>query len=253
MIDSHAHLNSEEFKDEVDALILDAHNNNVKEIIVVGMYEKANKETIKLIDLYPNLYGSVGLHPSYVKEGIDFQQLESQLTHQKIVALGEIGIDLYWEKDNLETQIMYFRKQIELAIKYDLPVIIHMRSSVVEIYDVLKDYHGKLKGVLHCFTEDYEWANKFIDLGFYIGIGGIVTFKNAPLVKEVATKIPLEKLLVETDSPYLAPTPYRHKRNVPAYTRLVLEEIAKLRNIDVSLLDEITTKNTKKLFYKMEE
>lgn len=253
MIDSHAHLNSEEFKDEVDALILDAHNNNVKEIIVVGMYEKANKETIRLIDLYPNLYGSVGLHPSYVKEGIDFQQLESQLTHQKIVALGEIGIDLYWEKDNLETQIMYFRKQIELAIKYDLPVIIHMRSSVVEIYDVLKDYHGKLKGVVHCFTDDYEWANKFIDLGFYIGIGGIVTFKNAPLVKEVAAKIPLEKLLVETDSPYLAPTPYRHKRNVPAYTRLVLEEIAKLRNIDVSLLDEITTKNTKKLFYKMEE
>ena len=252
MIDTHAHLNIEAFEDELEVVITRAKLASVDEIIVVGMYEEANQKALALTKQYHNIYASVGLHPSYVEEGIDFSLLEAQLLDEKVVALGEIGIDLYWVKDNLDKQVMYFKKQIELAIKHELPIIVHSRNSSSEIYEVLKEYKGRVTGVMHCFSDDMSWANQFLNLGFYIGIGGVVTFKNAKEVKEVAKNVPLDRLLVETDSPYLAPTPHRGKKNEPAFTAYVLEEISNLRQMSIENLDDITTQNTKRLFYKME-
>lgn len=252
MIDTHAHLNIEAFEDELEVVITRAKLASVDEIIVVGMYEEANQKALALTKQYHNIYASVGLHPSYVEEGIDFSLLEAQLLDEKVVALGEIGIDLYWVKDKLDKQVMYFKKQIELAIKHELPIIVHSRNSSSEIYEVLKEYKGRVTGVMHCFSDDMSWANQFLNLGFYIGIGGVVTFKNAKEVKEVAKNVPLDRLLVETDSPYLAPTPHRGKKNEPAFTAYVLEEISNLRQMSIENLDDITTQNTKRLFYKME-
>ncbi len=252
MIDTHAHLNIETFEDELEVVITRAKLANVEEVIVVGMYEAANQKALALTKQYHNLYASVGLHPSYVEEGIDYSLLEAQLQDKKVVALGEIGIDLYWVKDNLDKQVMHFKKQIELAIKHQLPIIVHSRNSSSEIYEVLKEYQGRITGVMHCFSDDMSWANKFLALGFYIGIGGVVTFKNAKEVKEVAKNVPLDRLLVETDSPYLAPTPHRGKKNEPAFTAYVLEEISNLRQMSIENLDDITTQNAKRLFYKME-
>lgn len=246
IIDTHAHLNIDEFQDELDQVISRAKDNDVQKIIVIGMNQKANLKGIEL-SKKNDIYATVGIHPADVSTGLDIEQLRQQLKNPKVVAIGEIGIDLYWVKDNLSLQIDIFRKQLDLAIELDYPVVIHMRDSAKEIYDILKDY-PKLKGVMHCFSGDLASAKKFIELGFYIGIGGPVTFKNNHLAKEVAKAIPFDRLLVETDSPYLAPAPYRGKRNEPAYTKLVVEEIAKLRDTSVEIVSKQTTENAMRLF-----
>jgi TatD DNase family protein len=246
IIDTHAHLNIDEFRDEIPELIHRASDNDVQKIIVIGMNAKANQRGIELTQ-YSNLYATVGIHPADVNEGLDIDVLRAQLNHDKVVAVGEIGLDLYWVKDNLPLQIDIFRKQLDLAIELDYPVVIHMRDSAQEIYDVVKTYRG-LKGVMHCFSADLEWAMKFIDLGLYIGIGGPVTFKNNLVAKEVAKNIPIDRLLVETDSPYLAPSPYRGKRNEPAYTKLVVEEIARLREKSIDDISYQTSQNAMRLF-----
>ena len=250
IIDTHAHLNTEPYEQDLDAFIKRANDADVKKIIVIGMNKKANTRAIEL-SKKPNLYATVGLHPSDVSEGLDTDLLRAQVDNPKVVAIGEIGIDLYWVKDNLELQLQVFRKQIDLAIELNLPVVIHMRDSTKEIYDVIKEYPN-LRGVMHCFSASFEWAMKFIALGFYIGIGGPVTFKNNLEAKEVAKNIPINRLLVETDSPYLAPVPFRGKQNEPAYTRLVVEEIAKLRGLSLEEVSTMTTQNAMRLF-KIEE
>lgn len=246
IIDTHAHLNIDEFQDELDQVLSRAKDNDVQKIIVIGMNQKAN---LKGIELSKNndIYATVGVHPADVNEGLDIELLRNQLNNPKVVAIGEIGIDLYWVKDNLSLQIDIFKKQLNLAIELDYPVVIHMRDSANEIYDILKDY-PTLRGVMHCFSGDLTSAKKFIDLGLYIGIGGPVTFKNNHLAKEVAKSIPFDRLLVETDSPYLAPVPHRGKRNEPAYTRLVVEEIAKLRDTSYENVSKQTTENASRLF-----
>lgn len=250
IIDTHAHLNIDEFKDEIPEILQRASDSDVQKIIVIGMNAKANQRGIELTQ-YSNLYATVGIHPSDVNEGLDIDVLKAQLKHEKVVAIGEIGLDLYWVKDNLPLQIEVFRKQLDLAMALNYPVVIHMRDSAQEIYDVVKMYPG-LKGVMHCFSADLEWAMKFIDLGLYIGIGGPVTFKNNLTAKEVAKSIPIDRLLVETDSPYLAPTPYRGKRNEPAYTKLVVEEIARLRGDSIENISNQTSQNALRLFHLQE-
>lgn len=250
IIDTHAHLNTEAFDSDLDTVLERATQSDVKKIIVIGMNQRANSRALELSSR-PNLYATVGLHPSDVLEGLDIDLLKQQSRLPKVVAIGEIGIDLYWVKDNLELQVLVFKRQLELAIELDLPVVIHMRDSAKEIYEVVKHY-PELKGVMHCFSASLDWALKYIELGFYIGIGGPVTFKNNLEVKQVATHIPLERLLVETDSPYLAPVPHRGKQNEPAYTKLVVEEIAKLRGISVEEVSTMTTRNAMRLF-RLEE
>lgn len=246
IIDTHAHLNTDEFQTEIDEIISRAIDADVQKIIVIGMNQKANVLGMEL-SKRDQLYATVGIHPADVAEGLDIELLKKQLTNPKVVAIGEIGIDLYWVKDNLSQQIDIFKKQLDLAVQLDYPVIIHMRDSAAEIYDILKTY-PTLKGVMHCFNSDLSWAMKFIELGLYIGIGGPVTFKNNLIAKEVAKSIPIDRLLVETDSPYLSPTPYRGKRNEPAYTRLVVEEIAKLRETAIDNISKQTSENAMRLF-----
>lgn len=247
IIDTHCHLNVDEFLLDKDVVIHNAKLNQVSHMICIGMYEKANLDAIKLAKVHENIYATVGIHPSYVEQGYDENKLRQLANDKKVVAIGEIGIDLFWVKENLALQTMYFKKQLDLSLELKLPVIIHMRDSAKEIYDVLKNYKN-LQGVMHCFSEDITWANKFIDLGFYIGIGGPVTYKNNEKTKIVAKEIPIDRLLVETDSPFLAPIPKRGKRNEPAYTKYVVEQIALLRGMDPLEVALVTSKNAIKLF-----
>lgn len=246
IIDTHAHLNIPEFENQIEAVLQNAQQHDISRIIVIGMNQKANVAGLSLTK-YPNIYATVGIHPADVNEGLDIDLLREQLKHPKVVAIGEVGLDLYWVKDNLPLQITLFKQQLDLAVELNLPVIIHMRDSVNEVYEVIKAYPN-LKGVMHCFSSTLEWAMKFIDLGLYIGIGGPVTFKNNVEAKMVATGIPINRMLVETDSPYLAPMPFRGKRNEPAYTRYVVEEIAKLRGVSYELVAKETTQNACRLF-----
>jgi TatD DNase family protein len=247
IIDTHCHLNTTEFDTDLHDVITRANSNGVEKIICIGMYKEANLKALDIIKRYDQVYATIGIHPSYVNESYDETLLTEQLKNKKVVAIGEIGIDLYWVKDNLDLQIELFKKQLDLSLKLNLPVIIHLRNSAQEIYDVLKTYQG-LKGVMHCFSEDIFWAQKFMDLGFYIGIGGPVTFKKNLVTKTLVKEIPLDRLLVETDSPYLAPSPHRGKRNEPAYTKLVVEEIAALRGLTSEEIASITTENAHRLF-----
>lgn len=247
IIDTHCHLNIDEFSLDKAVVIDNAKLNQVSHMICIGMYDKANLDAIELAESHENIFATIGIHPSYVEQGYDETKLRQLANNKKVVAIGEIGIDLFWVKDNLDQQTAYFKKQLDLSLELKLPVVIHMRDSAKEIYDILKDYKN-LRGVMHCFSEDITWANKFIGLGFYIGIGGPVTYKNNSKTKAVAKGIPIDRLLVETDSPFLAPVPKRGKRNEPAYTKYVVEQIALLRGMDPLEVALITTKNAIKLF-----
>jgi TatD DNase family protein len=247
IIDTHCHLNTEEFETDLEIVVRNALDQDVNYMICIGMYEKANLKAIELAHAYNEIYATVGIHPSYVDEGYDETEITALARKDKVVAIGEIGIDLYWVKDNLSKQVEIFKKQLDLSLKLDLPVVIHMRDSAKEIYEVLKTYKG-LKGVMHCFSADLEYAKKFIELGFYIGIGGPVTYKNGQMIKSVVKDIGLEHMIVETDSPYLSPVPHRGKRNEPAYTSLVVQKIAEIKGEDVDMVKAFTTNNAIKLF-----
>ncbi len=251
MIDTHTHINTEPLLNDIDNIVKRAVKNNVLHMIAVGMNKEANEQGILLSEKYPCIYAAIGLHPSDVNdEQLDVELLLQQAKHNKVVAIGEIGIDLYWAKDNFKLQKEVFIKQIELALAVDLPVIIHSRNSAREIYDIVKNYPS-LRGVMHCYSEHTELLDKFINLGFYIGIGGIVTFKNSKEVLEIAKNTPLDRLLVETDAPYLAPVPFRGKINEPAYTAYTLSKLAEIRGLTTREINRITTENTVRLFTKM--
>lgn len=246
MIDTHAHINISPLLDNVEEIIENAKKNGVKKIICVGINKKANLKAIELSEKYKEVYASVGIHPSEVKEDPNYFNL---LTHPKVVAIGEIGIDLYWRKDNLNRQIEVFKKQLKIAEELGLPVIIHSRNSSDVIYEIVKDY--KVKGVMHCYSEHSNLVDKYLDLGFYIGVGGIVTFKNANLVLEIVKKTPLERLLIETDSSYLAPVPFRGKTNEPKNVLYVSKKLAEIKGVSHITLNKITTTNATTLFPKL--
>ena len=248
MIDSHAHLNIEDFDKDVEMVIKDAFQAGVKSMIIIGIDQDTNKKALEIVEQYEGLYATVGIHPSVADEG-DVDSIIKHLRHPKVVAVGECGIDLHWRKDNLKQQLHVFDEQIKLSIDYDLPLVIHTRDSFDEAYQALLPYKGKAKGVFHCFSSNLADAMKAIDLGFYIGLDGPVTFKNGKDAQEIAKHIPLNKLLVETDSPYLAPTPYRGKRNEPKYLPLIIKEIARLRGLSETEIERQTAENTKQLFH----
>ena len=247
IIDTHAHLNTSQFDQDVDQVIINANNNNVNKIIVVGMDLIHNQKALMLANQYDNLYATVGIHPTSVEDE-KLKDLIPLLNKNKVVALGEIGIDLYWETKNLKLQQFLFEEQIKLAITHNLPIIIHTRNSFKEAYDIVKLYKGQVRGVFHSFSSNLLDAKLAIELGFYIGISGVVTFNKAYELHEVVKEIPLNYLLLETDSPYLAPTPFRGKRNEPSYTKYVLEEVAKIKKIDKEEVARVTTLNAIKLF-----
>jgi TatD DNase family protein len=249
MIDTHSHLFSEEFELDIDSCIERCKENNVNKIILVGFSDITNIKAQELAKKYDIFYPTAGIHPEEANNDYlaKFNGLKEFIKNNKVYAIGECGLDYYWDITYKEEQKKLLRLQCELALELDLPIIIHMRDATKDTYDILKDYKG-LRGVMHCYSGSYEMAKEFIKLGFYISLGGPVTFKNAKEPKLVAKGIPLDRLLIETDCPFLAPTPFRGKRNESSYVKYVCEEIAKIREMSVSDIERITEENAKNLF-----
>lgn len=248
-IDTHCHLSKDDYED-LDKVIKDAEDNNVKYLIVSGFDRKSIKETVEIANTYENVYLSLGYHPSEadITTEEDLNNLEEIIkSNKKVLAVGEIGLDYHWVKDNKEKQIKLFKKQIELAKKYNLPLVIHSRDAFQDTYDILKE--ANYKGVIHCFSGNKENAKMYTDIGFYLGIGGVITFKNTNL-KETILDIPRDKILLETDAPYLAPTPHRGEKNESKYIPIIAQEIANLLNISIEDVANITTQNASKMFNK---
>ena len=252
IIDTHAHLNMDTFQQDLKDVLDRATKADVKKIIVIGMDQPSNLKAIELAEKNQGLYATAGIHPGHVNDDQNMGAVEQLLKHQKVVAIGECGIDLYWQKDNLELQKEIFQAHIDLALKHQLPLVIHNRNAFDVIYDMLLPYKGKLKGVFHCFSSDLSDAYKAIDLGFYIGVDGPLTFKKAQDIKEIVLNIDLKHLLVETDSPFLAPMPFRGKRNEPAYLKYVVEYMATLKDVPTDKIKEVTSHNAITLF-KLED
>lgn len=249
LIDTHCHLNSSKFNDNLEEVITRAINNDVKVMIVVGFDHETNKRAIELAEKYPFIYATVGFHPTDAKDisNEDFDKLIPLLSHKKVVAIGECGLDFYWDKTHIEEQITIFRRQIELSLEYNLPLIIHMRDASEATYNVLSDYQN-LKGIMHCYSGSKEMSELFVNLGLHISLAGPVTFKNGHKPRSVAEVVPLDRLLVETDSPYLSPHPFRGKTNEPAKVKLVAEEVARVKNMSYKEIADITSINAIKLF-----
>jgi len=251
LIDTHTHLYLDNFDADRDETINNAIDNGVGKMLLPAIDSTTYDAMMHLRNKYPgNCFSMIGLHPTSVKDNYETEMdlVENELEKGGFVGIGEIGIDLYWDNTYFEEQKDAFRRQLKLAKKYRLPVAIHTRDSFNEIYPIIKDESDEeLRGVFHCFTGTVEESQKIIDLGFKMGIGGIITFKNSGLDKVVET-IPIEYLLLETDSPFLTPMPYRGKRNQSAYLTYIAEKIAKVKSISVEEVAEITTKNTKELF-----
>lgn len=247
IIDTHMHIFDERYENQEETIKF-ALENNVKKMIVVGFDKESSLKALELSKKYDFIYLSVGLHPSEVKKEEDKELiwLKDILNNEKVISIGEIGLDYYWDKTFKEEQKHYFKKQIELAKEYNLPIIVHCRDAVQDCFDILKD--SNVKGVMHCYSGSLEMAKEFIKRGYYLGIGGVVTFKNAIEIKRVVEEIDINFLLSETDSPYLTPVPFRGKLNQPAYTKYVVEEIAKIKNLPMEKVEETLEENTKRLF-----
>lgn len=247
MIDTHVHLNDNAYNDILNEIIQSANNNGINKMIVIGCDYQSSLKAIEIAKKYENIYAMVGLHPSEVdhETDSDLNWLKELLLEDKVIGVGEIGIDLYWTKENKDLQIKYFEKQLQLSLEYNLPVSIHSRDAIELTYQILSK--NKYKGVIHCFSGSLEMANKFIKLGYLIGIGGVVTFKNTNL-KDVVRNIPMESIITETDGPYLAPTPFRGKMNKPEYIKLIVDEIASLKSLSVNEVEMQIDKNVKKVF-----
>lgn len=249
MIDTHSHINMIEGITP-DEIIKNAKNNGIDKIIVPSAYPSDMEQVMELINKYDNVYGMLGVHPSEVKDWNDSltEKIKEYSKNKKIVAIGEIGLDYYWDKSFNDLQKEVFIKQIKLANELGLPVDIHDREAHKDTFDIIKEHNRGSKVVMHCFSGNVEFAKECVKAGFHLGIGGVVTFKNAIKMKEVAKKIPLENIILETDAPYLTPVPFRGKENQPAYVKYVAEEIAHLRGITVEEVAEITTQTAERVF-----
>lgn len=246
-IDTHCHIDSSV---SGDVYIKNAYSANVKGLIFSFCNQDCYQAGIEFLDKYPDVFVSLGFHPEDA-DNITDKDLhcldEVLVSSSRIVAIGEIGLDYYWRKDNKEKQRDLFQKQLDLAVKHQMPVVIHCRDAIQELYDILSQYKGKVKGVIHCFSGSYEMARAFIELGFVLGIGGVLTFKNSKLY-QVVEKLPLSSIVLETDSPYLTPEPHRGEMNESKYIPLIAEKIAQIKRISLSEVEKITTDNAKRVF-----
>lgn len=245
-IDTHCHISKEDY-DNPKEIIESAFNNRVEKLIISGCDKKSIEESINIANNNQNVYLSLGYHPSEANEITekDLNELKKLLVDNKAVAVGEIGLDYHWDKENKEKQKDLFIKQLRIAKELNLPVIIHSRDAFQDTYDILKS--EKSWGTIHCFSGNNENAKMYTDLGFYLGIGGVLTFKNTNL-KEVIKEIPIDRILLETDSPYLAPTPYRGLKNEPKYIPIIFEEICNLLKIKKEKMEQIIEENTKRVY-----
>lgn len=250
LVDSHCHLNFSELASNLPEIFANMERNNVGYALCVSVNLPGFPQILELAERYPNVYASVGVHPDHEEEQApSAEELAELAKHPRVIAIGETGLDYFRLKGDLEWQRERFRNHIRAARLCGKPLIIHTREAAADTLRIMQEENAAtVGGVMHCFTESLEVAEQAISMNFLISFSGIVTFKNAIQVKEVAKKIPLDKVLVETDSPYLAPVPYRGKLNQPAYVKHVAEEIARLRQISVETLAEATTQNFVRLF-----
>ncbi len=249
--DTHSHLYSKEFDSDIDKVIINAKSNNVSSIYLPNIDISTIEKMNSLVDKDPRLFKAmIGLHPGsvdsdYVK---NLDIIRQELKKNKYVGIGEVGIDLYWDKTYKQEQIDAFETQVKWAKEFDLPVIIHARDAIDLTIDIIEKHQtGQLRGIFHCFTGNTDQAFKIMKLGFYMGIGGILTYKNSGL-KQVVHQIPIEYMVLETDSPYLPPVPFRGKRNESAYLVHIASELAEVKNISIKDIAEITTNNAQKIF-----
>lgn len=247
MIDTHCHITSE-YYDELDKIIDKIRAIGIKKIIVNGCDMKSNLEVLRLVKQYDIVYGALGFHPTELTDDIDgcLSFLDSHINDEKIVALGEIGLDYHYENTDKKLQKNMFKKQLEIAKKHNKSVIVHSRDALQDTYNILKEY--SVRGSLHCYGGSLEMAKEFIKLGFYIGVGGVVTFKNAKNIINVIENISMNNILLETDSPYLAPEPYRGMKNDSSYIPIIAGKIATVKNCSVDEVVDITTRNACDLF-----
>lgn len=252
MIDTHTHLYSEEFDGDRKEAIQRALDKGITEFYLPAIDSESHEKMLQLESDYPNqIFSMMGLHPCYVKPDSWENELETvkkYLDERHFPAIGEIGIDLYWDKTTLDIQVKAFEQQIDWAIEKDLPIVIHTRESFNETFEVLeRKKHPKLRGIFHCFSGNLEQAKHAVDLNFILGIGGVVTFKNGK-IDQFLNEIPLDRIVLETDSPYLAPVPFRGKRNESSYLDLVAGKLVDIYKTDFAEIDRITSENAKKLF-----
>lgn len=249
MIDTHSHINFDEYKENFDSFLKEIKDNEVEAVIIPGVEPSTFDEIVSLCEKHEMIYGAIGIHPSEFKTFNENskKRIYELLKHKKIVAIGEIGLDYHYGADSKEEQKELLEQQLTIAQELQVPVIIHDRESHEDVFEILKEYN--LKNVIfHCFSGNAKFAQKCINMGYYIAIGGVVTFKNAKDLKEVAKIIPLDKLLLETDAPYLAPVPFRGKLNTPAHLKYIAQEIANLKNINIEEIKIQTTLNAKQVF-----
>ena len=249
LIDTHCHLYSEYYSD-IDDIVNLAKKSNVNILINNGCDSKSNKEVIDLLDKYKNMYGAIGIHPEEVDNYSlnDIKFIEKNLNNKKVVAIGEIGLDYHYSKENKEKQIKLFELQLDIANKYKVPVIIHSRDATEDTINILRKYN--IKGVIHSFSGSLETAKIYIKRGFLLGINGVVTFKNCNL-KDILVNIGLNNIILETDSPYLTPVPYRGKQNNPSHILDIAKYISEIFNVSLEEVSKITTKNVLDLYNKI--
>lgn len=255
IFETHAHYDDDKFTEDRDELILTVHESGVHPIINVGASIHSTQTTLELAKHYPFIYAAVGVHPSDVADLNEdtFAWLKEQTTYTKTVAVGEIGLDYYWDKeaDVQEKQRYWFGRQLQLAREADLPVIIHSRDAAADTLQMMRDNHAEtIPGVIHCYSYSPELAQEFVRMGYYIGVGGVVTFKNAKKLVETVQTIPMERILLETDSPYMAPEPHRGTRNDSRNIPYVIAKIAELKGITPQAVERITEENAYRLFAK---
>ena len=252
IFDTHAHYDDDAFDEDRDELLSGMAAKNVEYIVNVGASIESSKRSIALAEKYPFIYAAVGVHPDEVGELNEekFIRLREWTKHEKAKAVGEIGLDYYWDKEQHDLQKHWFMRQMELAHEVNLPIIVHSREAAKDTLDmIIAAKPLDLSGIIHCYSYSVEQAREYLNMGYYIGIGGVLTFKNAKKLKEVAEYAPLSQIVLETDCPYLAPTPYRGKRNDSSMIAYVAEELAAIKQMPVEEVIRITNENGKKLYH----
>ncbi|MCD8012921.1 MAG: TatD family hydrolase [Lachnospiraceae bacterium] len=251
IFDTHAHYNDEAFDQDREELLAGMPAAGIGGIVNMGASLRDVEESQQLAADYPFLFAAVGVHPDHVGDLNEerMSHLKNFCAREKTVAVGEIGLDYYWDKENHETQKTWFVRQLQLAKEMDLPVNIHSRDAAQDTFDIMKAEHaGTTGGIIHCFSSSAQMALEYVRLGYYIGVGGVVTFKNARVMKEVVAAAPLERIVTETDCPYLAPAPHRGKRNSSLYLPLVIEAIAQIKGLSAQEVEEVTYENALRVY-----
>ena len=254
IFETHAHYDDQAFEEDRELLLNSLQEQGVGKVVNIGASLASSKASLALAEQYPFVYAAIGVHPDETKELTEenFKELLAMIQQEKVVAVGEIGLDYYWDSTPRDVQKYWFERQLALALQYDLPVVIHSREAAADTLAVMKEWYAKsngmLSGIIHCFSYGPEIAKEYMKMGFYFGVGGVVTFKNAKKLKEVVQTVPLELLVLETDCPYLAPVPNRGKRNDSSNLQYVVEEIAALKGITAEEVIRVTEDNAKKLY-----